>query len=107
MLTVTLGGGEGGKGDFGTQGNKPCLFVQLLMQCMNSALGQEGVEVQAHRLSQVLVRVHRLMVTVRPRLQAVLDMAACHPQAIQALQDKRHDPQVFDQDNELVTKALN
>lgn len=67
--------------------------LQLLMQCMSGALGQEGVEVQAHRLSQVLVRVHRLMVAVRPRLQAVLDMAACHPQAIQALQEKRRDPQ--------------
>lgn len=69
--------------------------LQLLMQCMNGALGQEGVEVQAHRLSQVLVRVHRLMVAVRPRLQAVLDMAACHPQAIQALQEKRRDPQTL------------
>lgn len=70
------------------------------MQCMKGALEQEGVEVQAHRLSHVLVRVHQLIVIVRPRLQAVLDMAACHPRAIQALQEKRRDPQTFGPDSE-------
>ena len=78
------------------------------MQCMKGAMEQEGVDVGRHRLSDMLVRVHQLMIIVRPRLQAVLDMTACHPRAIQVLQDKRCDPEVFhDQDKELVTRTLN
>ncbi|XP_070197743.1 E3 ubiquitin-protein ligase rnf213-alpha-like isoform X2 [Littorina saxatilis] len=81
---------------------------QMLMQCMQGALDQEVVRVELYRLIHVLVRVHHVLLAARPRLQAVLDMAACHPHAIQALQERRHDPQTLgpDPEPELVEDIL-
>ena len=81
--------------------------VQLLLQCLSAALRQEGVEVvQAHGLSRTLVKIHQVLGQAKPRLQHVLDMAACHGHAIQNLQEKRRDPQAVDPvvQSELVRK---
>jgi hypothetical protein len=71
------------------------LHFQLLLQCMDAALHQEVVEVKAHCLSRAVVGVHHVLGKARPRLQAVLDLAACHPQAIHMLQQTRHDPETL------------
>ncbi|KAK7465937.1 hypothetical protein BaRGS_00037515, partial [Batillaria attramentaria] len=80
---------------------------QLLMQCMEGALRQKGVVARCYTMDKTLVDVHRVLASVRPRLQAILDMVACHPQAVQQLQEKRCDSQVVPQQiEELVEDVL-
>ena len=58
---------------------------QLLCRCMEKGLQQLGIKLVSLEVGRGLVALHMLVEQMRPRLQAILDMANVRPGAAQAL----------------------
>jgi hypothetical protein len=57
----------------------------MLCGCLVKGVRQKKAKLPELRLGRGLVYLHLLLDQMRPRLQAVLDMAACRPGAVDAV----------------------